>query len=338
VEALSSNPILFTQFPPLATVLAKFSDSINNTASTNGLNKDNLIGTLNKSVLPYLSGLEANRTGKSKTIQPAASPVMLNAWTQATHALATGVPTAQLFPLIDLWRMAMLDPAVTTWLSALLASSAQNPLFTILTQVSDALANPSAQTATRNTILTTLRLLANAIGAPSLSVALCSREDARTRILEVLVPSLLHDDAQVRTAAASLAFNVAAVLQRRRVERVQKGISNAVKDELDGEWEVEAVSAVIEAIQRETQSEDVGKCGFCCILFRSAKLMVELVHRLVASLAYFLRLSPVYEDEVSPLLEVLQAKDTLKTKISEGPVKKSEVKKLVEEVATKLCP
>jgi hypothetical protein len=73
-------------------------------------------------------------------------------------------------------------------------------------------------------------------------------------------------------------------------------------------------------------------------LDQRSSCMVELVHRLVASLAYFLRLSPVYEDEVSPLLEVLQAKDTLKTKTSEGPVKKSEVKKLVEEVATKLCP
>jgi F0F1-type ATP synthase delta subunit len=49
-------------------------------------------------------------------------------------------------------------------------------------------------------------------------------------------------------------------------------------------------------------------------------------------------LSPIYEEELSSLLEVLQAKDTLKSKVSDGPVKKSDVKKLVEEVANKLCP
>jgi hypothetical protein len=59
---------------------------------------------------------------------------------------------------------------------------------------------------------------------------------------------------------------------------------------------------------------------------------------LTASLAYLLRLSPIYEEELSSLLEVLQAKDTLKSKVSDGPVKKPDVKKLVEEVANKLCP
>jgi desumoylating isopeptidase 1 len=51
-----------------------------------------------------------------------------------------------------------------------------------------------------------------------------------------------------------------------------------------------------------------------------------------------LRLSPIYEEELSPLLEVLQAKETLKTKVKEGVAKKLDVKKLVEEVANKLCP
>jgi hypothetical protein len=55
-------------------------------------------------------------------------------------------------------------------------------------------------------------------------------------------------------------------------------------------------------------------------------------------MAYLLRLSPIYEEELAPLLEVLQAKGTLKAKIVEGPAQKPEVKKLVEEVANKLCP
>jgi hypothetical protein len=45
----------------------------------------------------------------------------------------------------------------------------------------------------------------------------------RQDVTAVLVPSLLHEDVQVRTAAASLAFNVAAVLQKPRVEAVRIG-------------------------------------------------------------------------------------------------------------------
>jgi len=45
--------------------------------------------------------------------------------------------------------------------------------------------------------------------------------DGRENVTAVLVPSLLRDDAVVRTASASLAFDIAAVIQRcvRRVRR-----------------------------------------------------------------------------------------------------------------------
>lgn len=72
----------------------------------------------------------------------------------------------------------------------------------------------------------------------------------------VLVPSLLHEDGAVRTAAASLAFNVAAFIQKGRVAKVRGEIVAAFEDE---DWEVEIVSAAIEALDRETASEDVGE-------------------------------------------------------------------------------
>jgi hypothetical protein len=68
------------------------------------------------------------------------------------------------------------------------------------------------------------------------------------------------------------------------------------------------------------------------------------VHRLTAALALFLRLSPWYDDQLKPLLEVLQVKDTLKNKLrkgngweSDGGVSKKEVRLLIAEVADKLC-
>jgi hypothetical protein len=76
----------------------------------------------------------------------------------------------------------------------------------------------------------------------------------------IIVSSLLHDDGSVRTAAASLAFNVGAWLQNNRVEAVKggKGIRGDAVGE-DEEWEVELVSAILEAFGRETGNEEVGE-------------------------------------------------------------------------------
>lgn len=68
------------------------------------------------------------------------------------------------------------------------------------------------------------------------------------------------------------------------------------------------------------------------------------VHRLAASLAFFLRLSPHYEAQIQPLLEVLQTQQTLKGKLAKGPgwdkeggIAKKDIRRLVEEVADRLC-
>jgi len=55
-------------------------------------------------------------------------------------------------------------------------------------------------------------------------------------------------------------------------------------------------------------------------------------------------LSTHYESQIRPLLEVLQSRQTLKGKLAKGDgwtvdggISKKDVRKLVEEVATKLC-
>jgi hypothetical protein len=69
-----------------------------------------------------------------------------------------------------------------------------------------------------------------------------------------------------------------------------------------------------------------------------------LVHRLTATLALLLRLSPAYDTQLVPLLEVLQSREVLMRKLrkeGQGGVvwgkKEKEVRQLVEEVAGKLC-
>jgi len=67
------------------------------------------------------------------------------------------------------------------------------------------------------------------------------------------------------------------------------------------------------------------------------------VHRLTATLAFLVRLSPAYDAQLLPLLEVLQSREVLMRKVGKGEggvawgEKEKEVKRLVEEVAGKLC-
>lgn len=79
-------------------------------------------------------------------------------------------------------------------------------------------------------------------------------------------------------------------------------------------------------------------------IFKLGLMIVSYaVHRLTASLAFLVRLSPFYDAQISPLLDVLQTRAVLERKLMKGGcgeagVSKKEVRKLVEEVATKLCP
>jgi desumoylating isopeptidase 1 len=71
--------------------------------------------------------------------------------------------------------------------------------------------------------------------------------------------------------------------------------------------------------------------------------LTGLVHRLTAALALIIHLSPQYKDGIKPLLEVLQAKEILLSKLDSQliggkEITKREVKQLIQEVASKLCP
>ena len=61
--------------------------------------------------------------------------------------------------------------------------------------------------------------------------------------------------------------------------------------------------------------------------------------RLTATLAFLIQLSPFYEDQLVPLLSVLQVGETLKGKLADdGKLKvRKEIRALVGEVADRLC-
>jgi len=316
LDKISTNPILFSQAPALDIVSTKFASFIDTSASSIAQ-----AATIKQIICAeFINYLKARFASDSKAKQPAPTPQLLTKWTEATKALLNALVPAQLFPLTDMWRLALLDETVSNW-CATSAGSPTDPVQAILLKALTTLSNPSVQATARPYILTTLRLFSNAFSNEALARSILSLK--RTTVTSLLVTSLLHADATVRTAAASLAFNVAAYLQKERIAAVKARYGPFPAGDEEGEWEVELVSAVLEAIGNEVKSEDI-------------------VHRLTASLAFLLRFSPVYEAQLTPLLEVLQAKDTLRSKLTKGGcgdegVQNPDVQKLVQQVADALC-
>jgi len=242
ISALSTEPILFAQVPTLDTVhdkLVSFMDSTPSLESPGKIKDD-----LAQNVFPFL---KQRYVEKSKAPP---SPVVVAAVSQTITTLAAALPAASLFPLLDIWRLAILEPTT--------ASATLAPLVKVLTSTGESLLSSP-----RATVLTLLRLATNALGTSLSRSLLAADPRARAALTSVLVQTLLHSDRLVRVAAASLAFNVGAWVQKGRVARV-KGEEDAAIDgiwpgEEDGEWEVELVSAVTEALANEEESEDAGE-------------------------------------------------------------------------------
>ena len=185
---------------------------------------------------------------KQRYVEKSKAPTSLavvSAFGRTIAALVAKLPSASI-----VWRLAILEPTI--------AQVTLTPLVKVLTANSE-----SVPSSPRATLLTLLRLTANALGTP-LSRSLlpaAGAPEARGALTSVLVQTLLHEDRLVRVAAASLAFNVGAWVQKGRVARIKgEEVADGIRaDEEDGEWEVELVSAVAEALAGEEESEDAGE-------------------------------------------------------------------------------
>lgn len=159
-------------------------------------------------------------------------------------SLAANLSAAQLFPVADLWRVALLQPAVCGWSATKLGP--ESPILVLLSKAEDA---------PRNYTLTLLKMISNAFANKVIARELLL--SSRSSITTLMVAALLHDDATVRLAAASLAFNMAAHLQRLRVEKVR---GNAEGDDVseNEDWDLEVTSALLEGLERGKANEEIG--------------------------------------------------------------------------------
>lgn len=334
IRKTSLTPIIYTQPPNFDAALSKLQSFVD--ASPNVADKDSCKRTFGDAVLPKLKARFPPTSGKDKSIAPPnLAPDFLPGFAHVSRDLLNTLPPAELFPVIDLWRIAVLDAEVAKWLS--LSSTRADGKETditglIFSKVREA-QDSSPSGAPRNLLLTTLRLASNCFAHTTLarhvltpSPTAISPTPPRSLLTSILVPALLHDDVSTRTAAASLAFDVAACVQKPLMEQARNGTSTGANQTIDGQsdgdWEVEMISALVEALGKENGSE-------------------EVVHRLTASLAFIVHLSPNFTDSLGPLLEVLSAKDALHKKLEAGGcgekgVVKDEIRRLIRETES-LC-
>ncbi|KAG6834077.1 hypothetical protein H0H93_012113, partial [Arthromyces matolae] len=169
VQALSLNPILFSQVPVIDTVLSKLSTFIDSATwpTSTTPTPSQVKQSLTTVVAPYL---KSRFSSPPPSKPPSATPAVLASWSQATTALSSILPAESLFPLVDLWRLALLDPAVGSW--AATAPAPSNPITIFINKATTTLQQTNPTSNPRNYLLTTLRLLSNTFATPLLSQTL----------------------------------------------------------------------------------------------------------------------------------------------------------------------
>ncbi|KAG9119258.1 hypothetical protein FRC07_005783, partial [Ceratobasidium sp. 392] len=281
LKKLPTQPIVYEQVPDLSKLLAKLQSTI----------KSHNLAGFDSSVAVIADVI------RTKGKQPATDQ-NFHAFEKASDAILVTVSAQDLFPLLDLWRLALLVEGFATRCTVN-ASGLINVFKTVAGHLQKM--GPSAPKALA---LTSLRLQSNVSANSALLRQLLQERDNRSNFTQILVSGLLHEDTGVRTAAATLVFNVGTHLQRSRRQAPTR--PDPVED---GDWEVEVLTAVLEGLSTES---DPGA-----------------VHRLISAFGFIVLLSPWFSEQTSPLLEVLDAKRNLEMVAASS--KEAEVKKLAKD-------
>lgn len=243
------EPIVFRAIASLDAVATKLAQSIDS-SGLQAEEKTRIKDTIQSAVLPFLE-LQIAASGKSTVMLVSSLAPMLTEWTAASKTLISALPTEKLFPVVDLWRIGLLAPAVGTWISEAPANT-PGATSSIITEF---LHKTRFKPLPRSFVLTLLKFLCNAFCTPALSQQLLLPGPLRDKLVDLVVSQLLEEENQVRTTAASLVFNIACRMQMRRAGAGKDEHNPQIYSGVDAEWEIEVLSAVVEGIRREKNEE-----------------------------------------------------------------------------------
>ena len=153
------------------------------------------------------------------------------------------LPSEQLFPMIDLFRVALVDPR----LSGYFAQDRAQTILPILSHVSN------LGTGCPHPLrIVTLQLACNLFSSPLFPPKLLSDPNFSTLLCGIVSSSLLDTmQLTVRVSAASLAFNIAAANHSRRL--------SDQADLLPESSQVELLASLLEIVGQEKETKDVAR-------------------------------------------------------------------------------
>ena len=219
LQRLHKTPVTYTKMPPIEKLIAKM--------GTYGA--DPAVGALKifvttrqqsgavEASLPNLPAVSAFISKSCQTLQP-----------------------ENLFPIVDLFRLALVDPRV----SGYFAEDASESAFKVMVTVNGLDTNCPYQLR-----IVTLHMACNLFTSQLLPIKLFSMPSYSMPLLQLVTSSLLDSEhPPVRVAASSLAFNMAASNHQRRLQ--------GDPDLLSEGSQVELVASLLEAMGRERESKE----------------------------------------------------------------------------------
>lgn len=281
LKGLSTQPTVYEQVPDIAKLLSKLRETTNS------------LGVLDRS-----SSIDAMADAARSKDNGVINEQIAAGFAQVTDAFIRVAQPQDLFPLFDLWRLALLNNDFAT------KCAVGNYGLTSLIGKASEHAQRLGVATPKALALTALRLQSNVAAKPALLRRVMHERQHRSDFTQVAVSGLLHADTGVRTAASTLVFNLGTHLQRSRRQNPTR--PDPVED---ADWEVEVLTAVLETLSKESDS--------------------GIVHRLVSAFGFFVMLSPWFIEHTGPLLEVLEAKGVLESVVNAS--KEAEVKKIGKE-------
>lgn len=236
LQRLHQKPVTYSKVPPLDKLMAK-------------------LGPANDG--HYIDMLKDFISKRTSSV-PASAPLPpLQNISSTISVTLDKLPIASLFPLIDLLRVALIDPRV----SGFFAEDEPSLIHKILTAV-----NGLGDDCPYTLRITTIQLACNLFTSPLFPPQLLGDSIFSLPLIQLVASSLLDEQhSAIRVSAASLAFNIAAFNHMRRLEQKEHNL-------LPESAQVELVASVLEAIRKENESKEavkgliftVGLLAYCC--------------------------------------------------------------------------
>ena len=261
LQRLHDKSVIYAKVPPLEKLLIKLGKASSD---------------------PSVTGLVTFINVRNTSSAASAALPDLSSISSFVRSSLDSIATADLFPLIDLLRLALVDPRFSGYFAE---EEKPKSLILCLLNFVDKLDSGCPYSLR----IVTVHAACNLFTSPLFPPKLLSDIDFSSPLIALVATSLLNDNVTARVAAASLAFNVVAFNHRQRMK--QKN------DLLPESAQVELAASLLEAIDRESNEESL----------KGLILTLGL-------LAY----SCDRNGELKDVLSVMNAKDTVQRKRIDG--------------------